>query len=76
MVRPTRVEFFRCPKCEALYQLVRAKAVPETTNEGEIPCLVCGAPLSAREGELVLKYFLLRQAVRRKAWQKRRPASQ
>ena len=75
MARPTRVEFFRCPKCAALYQIVRAQAGPETSRDAKIACRVCGGPLTAREGEFVLKYFLLREAVRRKVWQKRRPVS-
>ncbi len=73
MARPTRVEFFKCPNCDALYQVVRAEAGPETTSDGEIACRVCGAPLAARDGEFVLKYFLLRQAGRKEVWQKRRP---
>ena len=42
MAKPTRREFFRCPKCNALYQLVRGKAGPETTSGGETACQVCG----------------------------------
>ena len=60
MARPTRVEFFKCPNCDALYQVVRAEAGPETTSEGERACRVCGAPLAVRDGAFVLKYFLLR----------------
>ena len=32
----------------------------------EITCQVCGSPLVGREGKFVLKYFLLREAVRRR----------
>ena len=74
MAKPTRREFFRCPKCNALYQLVRGKAGPETTSGGETACQVCGELLATSEGAFVLKYLLLRQAVRRKVWQKRTPA--
>jgi hypothetical protein len=55
----------KCPNCKALYELVRVEAGPETSN-GEPTCQVCGGPLTAREGKFVLKYFLLRQAVRRR----------
>ncbi len=76
MARPTTVQFFKCPSCDALYQVVKAEAGPET-SDGKIPCRVCGAPLAARDGEFVLKYFLLRQGGRKEVWQKRRsrPAS-
>jgi bifunctional non-homologous end joining protein LigD len=47
----------------AVYQVVRVEAGPET-SDGEIACRVCGSPLAARDGEFVLKYFLLRAARR------------
>jgi hypothetical protein len=65
------VQFFKCPSCDGLYQVVRAEAGPET-RDGELACRVCGAPLAPRDGEFVLKYFLLREAGRRQVWQKRR----
>ena len=65
------VQFFKCPSCDGLYQVVRAEAGPET-RDGELACRVCGAPLAPRDGEFVLKYFLLREAGRRPVWQKRR----
>ena len=65
------VQFFKCPSCDGLYQVVRAEAGPET-RDGEVACQVCGAPLAPRDGEFVLKYFLLRKAGRRQEWQKRR----
>ena len=55
------VQFFKCPSCDGLYQVVRAEAGPET-RDGELACRVCGAPLAPRDGEFVLKYFLLRKA--------------
>jgi ssDNA-binding Zn-finger/Zn-ribbon topoisomerase 1 len=55
----------KCPNCKALYQLVRVEAGPETIDR-EITCQVCGSPLVGREGKFVLKYFLLREAVRRR----------
>jgi hypothetical protein len=56
---------FTCPNCKALYQVVKVEAGPETDNR-EITCRVCGAQLAGREGEFALKYFRLREAVRRK----------
>ena len=73
MARPA-VQFFTCPSCGGLYQVVRAEAGPET-RDGELGCRVCGAPLAPRDGEFVLKYFLLRKAARRQEWQKHRDAS-
>ena len=40
----------------------------------EIACFNCGGPLPTREGNLILKYFLLRKARRRQIWQ-RQPVS-
>jgi hypothetical protein len=60
--RPSSLRFFTCPKCSALYEVVKIEAGPETNNR-EITCNVCAGPLTAREGKLVLKYFLLRKAV-------------
>jgi transcription elongation factor Elf1 len=54
---------FTCPNCNALYQVVKVEAGPETDNR-EITCRVCGAPLAGREGNFVLKYFLLRKGIR------------
>jgi hypothetical protein len=55
---------FICANCNALYQLVRGDAGPETQNR-QITCCNCGAPFPAREGKFVLKYFMLRQAAQR-----------
>ena len=54
---------FRCKSCFALYQVIKAPADPKTIDL-EIACRVCNAPLPAREGQFVLKYFLLRKASR------------
>jgi predicted RNA-binding Zn-ribbon protein involved in translation (DUF1610 family) len=54
---------FNCPNCNALYQIVKVEAGPETVDT-QITCRVCGAPFSGREDGLVLKYFLLRKAAR------------
>ena len=37
MVRAATVDF-KCPHCDALYQIVKAEAGPETSIDGEIPC--------------------------------------
>jgi hypothetical protein len=65
MARSPAFSPFTCPNCHALYQIVKVEAGPETENR-EITCRVCGGPLSGREGNYVLKYFLLRKAIRRK----------
>ena len=52
---------FSCPHCNALYHVVRGEAGPETVYR-EITCRACGGLLPEREGEFVLKYFLLRKA--------------
>ena len=49
---------FHCPNCYALYKVVKVEAGPETPDV-EIACRNCGGPLTAREGNLVLKYFLV-----------------
>jgi len=51
---------FTCPNCNALYQVVKVEAGPETDNR-EITCRACGGPLMAREGKFVFKYFLLKK---------------
>jgi len=65
---------FTCANCSALYHIVLGRVGPETAVVREIACRVCGGPLPAREGNFVLKYFLLRKADRRQMWQ-RRPLS-
>ena len=72
MVRTATVHF-KCPHCDALYQVVKAEAGPETSIDGEIPCRICDKPLAARDGEFILKYFLLRKAARQQVWGRRRP---
>ena len=56
---------FSCPNCNALYQVVKVEAGPETIYESEITCWVCGGPLAARDGKFVLKYFLMWKVGRR-----------
>lgn len=50
---------FRCPQCDALYDLFKVEAGPETVDR-EITCRACGASLPSRERQYALKYFLLR----------------
>jgi hypothetical protein len=50
------------PNCDALYQVVKVEAEPETVFQ-EVPCRAC-EPLVGREGNFVLKCFLLREAAR------------
>jgi len=55
---------FVCPNCAAQYKLVRVEATSSTPYR-EVICLSCGAPLAAREGAYVLKYFLVQQPSQR-----------
>jgi hypothetical protein len=61
--RPSLFNTFTCPNCQALYQIVKVEAGPETDLR-EIVCRACGGPLVGRDGKFVLKYFLLRKAAR------------
>jgi hypothetical protein len=69
-VMPSKPAYF-CPNCDALYQLVKVEAGPETSDR-EIACRACGAPLPVREGKFVLKYFMLREATRVRKWKRTR----
>jgi hypothetical protein len=51
------------PNCDALYQVLKVEPEPETVFQ-EVPCRACREPLVGREGNFVLKYFLLREAAR------------
>ena len=53
-----RTEPFKCPNCGTLYQMVKTEAGPEIVDR-QIKCHACGAPLSGRDGQFVLKYFLV-----------------
>ena len=63
MSRPAAFNPFTCPNCRAHYQVVKVEAGPET-NDWELGCRSCSAPLASREGNFVLKYFLLRKGTR------------
>jgi len=56
---------FSCPECDAKYQLTRIEASAEPTRS--LACICCGGPLSAREGEFFLKYFLTERPQRSRA---------
>jgi DNA-directed RNA polymerase subunit RPC12/RpoP len=60
---------FKCANCDALYQVIKVKAGPETVDS-EITCQICGRPFVGRDGRFVLKYFLLREAGRRRVYRK------
>jgi hypothetical protein len=68
--RPPSSNSFTCPNCKALYHIVKVEAGSETVHQ-EVPCRVCAAPLVGREGNFVLKYFLLREAARVQKWRRR-----
>jgi hypothetical protein len=67
---PTDKPLYFCPNCNALYQIVKVEAGPETISSA-ITCRACGGPLPAREGKFVLKYFMLRKAARDRKWRRR-----
>jgi hypothetical protein len=52
------VETFSCPRCHAVYKLVRVKTPPEP-GDHPVACLHCGDALAPRENEFLLKYFLV-----------------
>jgi predicted Zn finger-like uncharacterized protein len=62
MGKSSTFNFFTCPNCKALYEVVKVEGGPET-DKREIRCSACGGPLAGREGKFVLKYFLLRKAI-------------
>jgi predicted RNA-binding Zn-ribbon protein involved in translation (DUF1610 family) len=64
-----KLSSFNCPNCNALYQVVSVEAGPETVSR-DITCRSCGNPLLGRDGNFVLKYFLLRKAGRIQKWKR------
>jgi hypothetical protein len=61
---PTFVSFM-CPNCKRLYHVVKAKAGSDTTFH-EVTCRACRlAQFPGRDGEFVVKYFMLRLGARR-----------
>jgi predicted RNA-binding Zn-ribbon protein involved in translation (DUF1610 family) len=52
---------FNCPNCGSLYEVVGVE--PENvTIDRELACPSCGAQLQSRQGQFVLKYFLLERS--------------
>jgi transcription elongation factor Elf1 len=51
---------FVCPGCGSGYKVVRMKADADLPHR-LIHCRVCKHSLTAMDGELVLKYFLIRR---------------
>ena len=48
---------YKCPTCDALYELVHVEAPPNHDQREQVLCLGCGGPLRNREGKFALKYF-------------------
>jgi predicted Zn finger-like uncharacterized protein len=67
--RPPSLNSFTCPNCQALYHIVKVERGPETVDR-DVTCRSCGAPLPGREGNFVLKYFMLRKAGRVQRWRR------
>jgi hypothetical protein len=63
---------FKCPICDALYQVVRI-GTGQQTNTSEITCEVCGHAFPTQEAKFILKYFMLRKAGRQQKWGRRIP---
>ena len=61
LVAADKPSSFHCPNRNAVYRVVEVEAGPETVDR-EIKCRNCGAPLTSRKGDLILKYFLVRKA--------------
>jgi hypothetical protein len=58
MTAKTAALSFECPHCGAAYKLVRVEADSQTIDR-QITCRRCGAPFQGRQGNAVLKYFLV-----------------
>ena len=55
-----RTSEFVCPDCGSGYKVVRVKADADLPHR-LIHCRVCKHPLTAMDGQHVLKYFLVRR---------------
>ena len=69
---------FNCPHCNALDQIIKVEAGPETITDRWVTCRNCTGALPARDGNSLIKYFLLREAARsdpraRRGSQRQRP---
>jgi predicted Zn finger-like uncharacterized protein len=65
------IRSFTCPNCQALYYVVKGERGLETVDR-QVACRVCGASFPGREGDFVLKYFLLGKAARPRGRQQTR----
>ena len=74
MTSNRKTGIFTCPNCDALYQVVKSAPGVETIDRW-VTCRSCRGQLPAREGKFVLKYFLLRNAIRNQKWQRRPPVT-
>jgi transcription elongation factor Elf1 len=54
----TSANLFDCPICQAHYKIVRMES-DQIDFDGPVACRSCGAPLQGREGNAILKYFLV-----------------
>ena len=50
---------FHCPACDAQYKVVRVEAKPGEITEDSVECRNCAGLLPARDGDFMLKYFLV-----------------
>ena len=65
---------FSCPVCEAEYKMVTIEACH--LQRGKTSCMRCGFPFPASEGNVSLKYFLVRRpSGRNRKWATLRQAS-
>ena len=55
---------FACTNCNAQYKVVQVEGTPTSDNR-ELTCVSCDAPLPAYEVGLALKYFLVGPKQRR-----------
>lgn len=49
---------FTCANCGGVYEVMRLEA-PIASSERQIKCICCGVPLRGRDGNFILKYFLV-----------------
>ena len=69
---------FQLPHRNAPYQIIKVEAGPETITDRWVTCQNRAGALPARDGNSLIKYFLLREAARsdpraRRGSQRQRP---
>jgi hypothetical protein len=52
--RTIKFKRFICPNCQALYDVVKVEAGPETIDR-QLTCRSCGGPLPSRDGKCIIK---------------------